>query len=79
LGNAVVLGPVYQQSWPAFAGAATNIDGLAFASNPDWSIEDDLTRIIGEPPKDQMQLEAGFSPRKQEYPPGWPFGEPFLR
>jgi hypothetical protein len=88
LGSGVVLGDVYQKLWPGFMPAATVLDGLAFTYSADWSSEQDLRAIVGEPPEDQRQPETGagrdaqsnvLSPRGYRYPAGWPFGEPSLR
>lgn len=76
-GAAVVLGEVYQKLWPSFASAATMIDGLAFASIDDWSKDGDLLEKVGPPAGEQVHRSTGFEARRQEYPSGWPFGEPF--
>jgi hypothetical protein len=55
LGNAVVLGDVYQKLWPAFASASTMINGLAFASLEDWTTSGDLIDKVGRPPQEQVQ------------------------
>jgi len=77
LGAAVVLGDVYQRLWPSFASTASKIDGLAFASIEDWSKNGNLIEKVGPPPDEQVQRSTGFESKKQEYPSGWPFGEPF--
>jgi len=77
LGSAAVLGEVYQRVWPSFVSAATMIDGLAFAWMDDWSEGSRLTEKVGGAPVEQMQKHPGFVARRQEYPLGWPFGEPF--
>lgn len=61
LGNAVVLGNVYQKLWPEFASASTLVRGLAFASLDDWTTRGDLAEKVGEPPQDQVQLPDRFS------------------
>lgn len=61
LGNAVVLGSVYQKLWPAFARASTLVHGLAFASLDDWTTRDDLADKVGQPPQEQIQLPDRFS------------------
>src|SRR5262249_13756509 len=77
LGHAVVLGETYQKLWPAFVSKALWEDRLAFASIPDWSSHQDLSEIVGPPPRPiAMQREAPIQ-REQEYPEAWPFGEPF--
>lgn len=60
LGNAVVLGNVYQKLWPSFTEAATKFDSLAFASLDDWSTEGDLVESLGPPPHDQVQVPYRF-------------------
>jgi len=55
LGNAVVLGDVYQKLWPAFVRASTAINGLAFASLEDWTTDGDLADKVGQPPLEQVQ------------------------
>lgn len=55
LGMAAVLGEIYQRLWPTFASAATVIDGLAFASVDDWSSANDVSKMVGRPPKGQVQ------------------------
>jgi len=91
LGKAVVLGEVYQKLWPEFLSQSTMCDGLAFASLPEWTLDGDLTAIVGEPPPDQTAIIRSVKPLtseefrqiygkpyKREYPSGWPFGNPFL-
>jgi len=56
LGNAVVLGNVYQRLWPAFAAASKMADGLAFSSLEDWATDGDLSQKVGKPPQDQLQI-----------------------
>jgi hypothetical protein len=60
LGNAVVLGDVYQELWPAFVRAATVINGLAFASLEDWACDGDLAGKVGPPPFEQVQHPDRF-------------------
>lgn len=55
LGLAVVLGGVYQRLWSAFGSAGTTVNGLAFASVDNWSGSSDVSKIVGRPPKDQVQ------------------------
>lgn len=78
LGNAAVLGGVYQERWPEFLAAARVIDGLAFASMEDWALGGDLTEVVGAPPQEQMQPEEPSWGEKRIYPSGWPFGDPFV-
>jgi hypothetical protein len=78
LGVAVVLGPRYQALWPAFVSTAELLDGLAFASTDDWTLESDLAGFVGHPPADQIQVSPKFASRDQKYPTGWPFGSQFL-
>lgn len=54
LGLAVVLGEVYRELWPSFVGAARVEDGLAFLSLDDWSLNGDLTEVVGKAPEDQL-------------------------
>jgi hypothetical protein len=93
LGNAVVLGDVYQKLWPTFARAATNVDGFAFSSLEDWTTNGDLIEVVGKPPEGQTQAAGQFGNRatftateylaaqtqRRQYPIGWPFGDPFAR
>jgi hypothetical protein len=60
LGNAVVLGDVYQKLWPTFTRAATTIDGSAFAALEDWAMNGDLVEIVGRPPQEQVQPSDEF-------------------
>jgi len=60
LGNAVVLGGVYQDLWPAFVGASTMVNGLAFASLEDWTTSGDLVEKVGRPPREQVQIPDRF-------------------
>ena len=88
LGNAAVLGDVYQKLWPAFSSSATMTDGLAFASTEDWLVKRDLTVEIGDVPKSIAQPKAWSkskwfgplwrAPEKPKYPKLWPFEGPFL-
>lgn len=87
LGNAVVLGEVYQKLWPRFSSAATSVDGLAFASTRDWSVKRDLAIEMGGVPAQLMQPKARDTKKwfhalwpvsaKQKYPKLWPFDDPF--
>lgn len=61
LGNAVVLGDVYQKLWPALVAASQTSDGLVFSSLDDWSTEGDLSDKVGKPPQDQVQLPDRLS------------------
>jgi hypothetical protein len=61
LGNAVVLGDTYQKLWPSFAASSTISDGLAFASQEDWTADGDLAEKVGRPPLEQAQLPDRFS------------------
>lgn len=60
LGDAVVLGDVYQKLWPTFVGAGTVIDGLAFASLEDWKVNGDLIEKVGQPPQELVQHPDRF-------------------
>jgi hypothetical protein len=82
LGKAVVLGTVYQKLWPGFTSAAEMIDGLAFASLPEWQSDDDLAGTIGRPPDDQTMVAdpprpLGALRPQPKFPTGWPFGNPY--
>lgn len=87
LGNAVVLGEIYQKLWPAFASSATMVDELAFAFTKDWLLRRDLTEEIGKVPAALAQPKAWSkrkwfrsfrpSPEKPKYPKLWPFDGPF--
>jgi hypothetical protein len=60
LGMAVVLGDVYQKLWPTFVAASALVDGLAFASLPDWINHTDLTEKVGRPPEEHTQIPDRF-------------------
>ena len=60
LGDAVVLGDIYQKLWPSFVNAGTEVDGLAFASLEDWTANGDLVEKVGPPPQEQVQHPDRF-------------------
>jgi hypothetical protein len=60
LGVAVVLGDTYQKLWPSFAASSTIWDGLAFASQEDWTADTDLADTIERLPLEQMQIPDPF-------------------
>jgi hypothetical protein len=77
LGQAVVLGDDYQKLWPDFV-AKSQIEGaLAFASTPDWSSEEDLSRHVGRTPKSLALRPGEGAGPSQQYPEIWPFGPVF--
>jgi hypothetical protein len=60
LGAAVVVGDTYQKLWPEFVANSTVVNGLAFASQDDWSVDNDLTDKLGRPPREQTQIPERF-------------------
>jgi len=77
LGQAVVLGDVYQKLWPDFV-AKSQIEGaLAFASTSDWCSDEDLSHRVGRTPKALALRPGEGAGPSQQYPEIWPFGPVF--
>ncbi len=79
LGHAVVLGPPYQDAWPAFRQHAEVSGNLWFASTPLWDDPADLSRFCGTAPRRLQQPTAPwipFAPPHRRYPRGWPLSGP---
>jgi hypothetical protein len=74
LGQAAVLGEVYQRLWPEFTAISEIEAGLAFASTPDWSkpvrLSASVPNLLVMPPESRIHQE-------DKYAECWPFGPPF--
>jgi hypothetical protein len=81
LGNAVVLGDVYQNVWPDFMRAAKTCDGLAICSSEDWSIKNDIASQLGGVPSEITQPDTSnpYPYSRESYAPIWPFEAPFIQ
>ncbi len=74
LGQAVVLGEIYQSLWPEFAANSKLDGGLAFASTPNWSNSTGLSMSV---PDSLVMPPESERHRENRYAEDWPFGPPF--
>lgn len=87
LGHAAVLGSPYIELWPEFVRRAQKLGDLAVLAPSSWTDSQDAAGVVGGVPACLRQLRYPElvepqdhdrdSARNREYPPVWPFEDPY--